>query len=110
MNNKCRERKARSNGLMFFTTVEGLIHWSQTIWQAEHEPGKAGRYLAAAHGNINARHFVSLCVLFFLLNIYFLYFARTQFPSHMQNRLFFLQMGAGQAGDSWVSGGHVIGY
>lgn len=64
MNNKCRERKARPNGLMFFTTVEGLIHWSQTIWHAEHKPGEAGRYLATAHGNINARHFVSLCVLF----------------------------------------------
>lgn len=66
MNNKCRERKARPNGLMFFTTVEGLIHWSQTIWHAELEPGEAGRYLAADHGNINARHFVSLCVLFSL--------------------------------------------
>jgi hypothetical protein len=53
---------------------------------------QAGRYLAPDHGNINARHFVSLCVLFFLLNIYFLHFARTEFPSHMQNRLF-LQMG-----------------
>lgn len=86
MNNKCRERKARPNGLMFFTTVEGLIHWSQTIWHAEHEPG-GWEVLGADHGNINARHFVSLCVLFpfkYLL----LCFARTQFPSHMQNRLF----------------------
>lgn len=57
--------------------------------------GQAGRYLAADHGNINARHFVSLRVLFFFLNIYFLRFARTEFPSHMQNRLS-LQMGGGQ--------------
>lgn len=107
MNNKRRQRKARPNGLMFFTAVEGLIHWSQTIWHAEHQPGEAGRYLAADHGNINARHFVSLCVLFFPLNIYFLCFARTQFPSHVQSRLF-LRMG-GRQGTAWL-GGPVIGY
>lgn len=48
------------------------------------------------------------CMCFSPLNIYFLCFARTQFPSHMQNRLFW---GAwerwgekGEAGDSLAQG------
>lgn len=42
MNNKWRERKPRPNGLMFFTTVVGLKHSSQTRWHTELTPAEQG--------------------------------------------------------------------
>lgn len=94
MNNKCRERKARPNGLMFFTTVEGLnplVSNHMAYWT---RAGRGWEVLGGRPWKHKRKAFCFLVCAFFLLNIYFLCFARTQFPSHMQNKLF-LQMGAG---------------
>lgn len=79
-----QERKCQTKWTdVFHKSHEGLIQWSQTIWHAEHEPGEAGGVSECGTTQKHKRkHFVSLCVLFFL-NIYFLCFKQTHL-SHMQ--------------------------
>lgn len=94
MNNKCRQRKARPNGLMFFTTVEGFTPLVSNHMARRTPAGRGWEVLGGRPWKHKRKAFCFLVCAFLPLNIYFLCFARTQFPSHVQSRLF-LQMGAG---------------